>query len=147
LARVIWKSSISLDPSTQPGSPISYYRTQIRKQAPGLVVLLFPGYLRAQSLPADVFRMLRGGKDARSQLAHVGAINSPEPGAYEFALALQQDPQYRLVSSGPVNSGYGSYGLEPSTFFIWQRIEAAPSRPASHRSAASPRPPHHTRHS
>ena len=140
LKRVVWKSSISLDPSTQPGSPISYYRTEIRKQAPGLVVLFFPGYLRAQSLPADVFRMLRGGKSARSQLAHVGAINSQEPGAYEFALALEQDPRYRLVSSGPVNSGYGSYGLEPSTFFIWQRTKAAPARPAAHRPAASARP-------
>jgi hypothetical protein len=139
LKRVVWKSSISLDPSTQHGSPISYYRTEIRKQAPGLVVLLFPGYLRAQSLPADVFRVLRAGKDTRSQLARVGAINSQEPGAYEFALALQQDPQYRLVSSGPVNSGYGSYGSEPSTFFIWQRTKA-PVPPPAHRPAASPRP-------
>jgi 4-amino-4-deoxy-L-arabinose transferase-like glycosyltransferase len=139
LQRVVWKSSISLDPSTQPGSPISYYRDQIRKQAPGLVVLFFPGYLRAQSLPADVFRMLRGGKGARSQLARVGAINSQEPGAYEFALALEQDPRYRLVRSGPVNSGYGSYGLEPSTFFIWQRTKP-PARPAAHRPAASARP-------
>jgi 4-amino-4-deoxy-L-arabinose transferase-like glycosyltransferase len=139
LKRVVWKSSISLDPSTQHGSPISYYRTEIRKQAPGLVVLLFPGYLRAQSLPADVFRVLRAGKDTRSQLAQVGAINSQEPGAYEFALALQQDPQYRLVSSGPVNSGYGSYGSEPSTFFIWQRTKA-PVPPPAHRPAASPRP-------
>ncbi len=136
---MVWKSSISLDPSAQPGSPVSYYRNEIRKQAPGLVVLLFPGYLPAQSLPADVFRVLRGGKDARSQLAQVGAINSQEPGAYEFALALQQDPQYRLVSSGPVNSGYGSFGSEPSTFFIWQRTKATAARPPAHRPAASAR--------
>lgn len=125
LRRVAWKSSISLDPP-QHGSPASYYRNEIRKQAPGLVVLFFPGYLRAQSLPADVFRVLHARKDARSDLAQVGAVNSPEPGAYEFALALEQDPRYRLVSSGPVNSGYGSYGLEPSTFFIWQRTKTAP---------------------
>lgn len=80
-----------------------------------------------------------GGKDARSQLAQVGAINSQEPGAYEFALALQQDPQYRLVSSGPVNSGYGSFGSEPSTFFIWQRTKATVARPLAHRPAASAR--------
>jgi 4-amino-4-deoxy-L-arabinose transferase-like glycosyltransferase len=125
LRRVVWKSSISLDP-TQHGSPVSYYRSEIRQQAPGLVVLFFPGYLRAQSLPADVFRVLHAGKDARSQLAQVGAVNSQEPGAYEFALALEQDPRYRLVRSGPVNSGYGSYGLEPSTFFVWQRTKAVP---------------------
>ena len=28
---------------------------------------------------------------------------------------------YRLVSSGPANSGYGSFGSQPSTFLIWQR--------------------------
>lgn len=131
LRRVVWKSSISLDPSTLQGSPTTYYRNEIRKQAPGLVVLFFPGYLRAQSLPADVFRVLHARKDARSQLAQVGAVNSQEPGAYDFALALEQDPRYRLVSSGPVNSGYGSYGLEPSTFFIWQRTKAAPRSSAS----------------
>lgn len=131
LRRVIWKSSISLDPAALHGSPISYYRSEIRKQAPGLVVLFFPGYLKAQSLPAYMFRVLRGGKGTRDQLARVGAVGSQEPGAYYFALALQEDPRYRLVSSGPVNSGYGSYGLEPSTFFIWQRTKAAPARPSA----------------
>ncbi len=125
LRRVTWKSSISLDLSAVHGSPVAYYRDQLRKQAPGLVVLFFPGYLRAQSLPADVFKVLRAGKDARDQLAQVGAVNSQEPGAYDFALALQQDPQYRLVTSGPVNSGYGSFGAQPSTFFIWQRTKVA----------------------
>jgi len=100
-------------------------------------VLFFPGYLRAQSLPADVFKVLRAGKDARDQLAQVGAVNSQEPGAYDFALALQQDPQYRLVGSGPVNSGYGSFGAQPSTFFIWQRTNVAPSRRAAHRPTRS----------
>ncbi len=140
LRNVVWKSSISLDPSGLHGSPISYYRNAIREQAPGLVVLFFPGLLKAQSLPADVFRVLRGGKDARDQLARVGAVNSLEPGAYYFALALQQDPRYRLVSSGPVNSGYGSFGAQPSTFFIWQRTKAAPARPPAHQPAASSRP-------
>jgi 4-amino-4-deoxy-L-arabinose transferase-like glycosyltransferase len=138
LRRVTWKSSISLDPSTRHGSPVSYYRDEIRKQAPGLVVLFFPGYLRAQSLPADMFRVLGAGKDARTRLAQVGAINSQEPGAYDFALALQQDPRYRLVSSGPVNSGYGSFGAQPSTFFIWKRTNAAPAHPAAHRAAGRP---------
>jgi hypothetical protein len=80
------------------------------------------------------------GKDARSQLAQVGAINSQEPGAYEFALALQQDPHYRLISGGPVNSGYGSFGSEPSTFFIWPRIKAPAAPSLAHRPAASARP-------
>lgn len=93
-----------------------------------------------------MFRVLRGGKDARSQLAQVGAINSQEPGAYEFALALQQDPQYRLVSSGPVNSGYGSFGSEPSTFFSWQRNQGDRRAPASApagrvRASFRPQPP------
>jgi 4-amino-4-deoxy-L-arabinose transferase-like glycosyltransferase len=140
LRREVWKSSISLDPSAWHGSPVSYYRSEIRQQSPGLVVLFFPGYLKAQSLPHDVFQVLRGGKGARDQLARVGAVNSLEPGAYYFALALQQDPRYRLVSSGPVNSGYGSFGLEPSTFFIWQRTKAAAARPPADQPAASSRP-------
>jgi 4-amino-4-deoxy-L-arabinose transferase-like glycosyltransferase len=143
LRQVTWRSDISLDPSGQPGSPIAYYRNQIRKQAPGLVVLFFPGLLKAQSLPADVFNVLRAGKDTRARLARVAAVNTPTPGVYDFALALQEDPQYRLVSSGPVNSGFGSFGSEPSTFFIWKRTNAAPSRPLTHRPTASSRPAAH----
>lgn len=103
------------------------------------MVLLFPGYLRAQSLPADVFRVLRG-REGRAIPAGAGRRHQqPGTGAYEFALALQQDPQYRLVSSGPVNSGYGSFGSEPSTFFIWQRTKGTAARPPAHRPAASAR--------
>ena len=136
---MIWKSSISLDPSAQPGSPVSYYRNEIRKQAPGLVVLLFPGCLRAQSLPADVFRVLRGGKDARSQLAQVGAINSQEPGAYELALAL---PAGSAVPAGEQRAGQQwlrLVRLRASTFFIWQRTKATAARPPAHQQAASAR--------
>ena len=143
LRQLIWKSSISLNPSGQHGALVAYYRDQIRKHEPGLVVLLFPGFLKAQSLPADVFSMLHADKDTRTRLAQVAAVNTPAPGVYDFALALQQDPQYRLVSSGPVNSGFGSFGSEPSTFFIWQRTNAAPSHPSAQRATPATRPRAH----
>lgn len=133
LRQVAWRSSISLDPSGQHGSLVSYYRDRIRKQAPGLVVLFFPGFLKAQSLPTEVFDALRAAKDTRIRLAQVAAANTPSPDVYDFALALDEDPHYRLVSSGPVNSGFGSFGSEPSTFFIWQRSNAAPTPPQAHR--------------
>ncbi len=136
LSQVVWNSNIPLDPSGQHGSLVAYYRGQLRRHDPGLVVLLFPGFLKAQSLPADVFSMLHTETDTRTQLAQVAAVNTTSPGVYDFALALQEDPQYRLVRSGPINSGFGSFGSEPSTFFIWQRTNAAPSHPSAHRRTA-----------
>ncbi len=134
LTQLVWKSSIPLNPAGQHGSLVAYYRDQISKHEPGLVVLLFPGFLKAQSLPADVFNMLHAETSTRARLAQVAAVNTASPGVYDFALALQEDPQYRLVRSGPINSGYGSFGSEPSTFFIWQRSNAAAApRPAAHR--------------
>lgn len=135
LRQVVWKSNIPLDPPAQHGSPVGYYRDQIRLHHPGLVVLLFPGFLKAQSLPADVFSVLHAEKNTRGRLAQVAAVNSAAPGVYDFALALEQDPRYRLVGSGPVNSGFGSFGAEPSTFFIWQQtnsalVHASAQRPA-----------------
>jgi hypothetical protein len=103
---------------------LNYYQTQISRSRPRLVVLVFPGSLKSAQLPHQVFGALQGPAASSqkyiSSLAQVGAAGTGTPGLYYFALALDRNLSYQLVSTGPFNSGFGSYGKAPGTFMIWR---------------------------
>ncbi len=81
-----------------------------------------PGIIRSQALPADVLAVLGKRKSTPATLAALAGSSSQAPGLYAFAEALQTGRTYRLVATGPYDTGFGSYSATPGTFMVWRRV-------------------------
>jgi len=128
--RLTWASSIvSLAPPGPKSQWTKYYRTQLDARRFDLLILTFPGSLKSSFLPGEIFAALRA--PSQQQLVQLASGNGNTSGLYYFELALDSDPDYRAVASGPYDSGYG-YGVSPWTYVIWKRVSppnATDSRP------------------
>ncbi len=122
LHQLRWKSAITLDPPSQPGTWVAYYQHQLAFRKPPIAVLWMPGVMKSQSLPADVLAVLGKQKGTTARLGVLAGAGTQTPGLYAFAEALQTGRTYRLVATGPYDSGFGSYSATPGTFMVWRRV-------------------------
>ena len=133
VSRIIWSTGVSLKPPGTPTRWPAYYRHVLDESHFGLVVLTFSGTVKSAEFPGEVFQGLR--TPSQQQLVKVASSNSTMPGLYDFVVALDQDPNYRIAASGPYNSGFG-YGAGPGTYVIWQKVANAPHKENSESSLA-----------
>lgn len=127
LNRLTWSGSLANVPSGSLGSLESSYRKKLEDTTPPLVILAYTG-----KVPTALLTPAGQGKTA--DLSSVIGQVSREPGLYALTLALQSDPAYQEVKTGPYDSGW-SYGYTPGTYIIWKRV----SVPATHHGNKSQR--------
>ncbi len=78
--------------------------------------------MKSQSLPADVLAVLGKQKGTTARLGVLAGASTQTPGLYAFAEALQTGRTYRLVATGPYDTGFGTYSATPGTFMVWRRV-------------------------
>ena len=112
-----WNTTLSLDPVTMPTDTWeSYYVSQLRSGAYGVIALFYATSLSSQGLSRSML-LPRNGKNTYQLLLSLVADNSGEPGLPALTLALENDPNYRLVAVGPYDSA-----LNYSIYAIWQKV-------------------------
>jgi putative flippase GtrA len=116
---VVWVNSLSLHPPGPSDRWTDFYRSALKLGNYGIVVLTFSGTLKSADLPREVFHALLS--PSQQQLVQIASSDTNTPGLYDFVVALDQDPHYRLVSTGPYSGGFG-YGTDPGAFAIWRRV-------------------------
>ncbi len=110
-----WTSSLPLDPD-RASSSVSYYAAQLKSLKLGLVALFYSTSFSSASLPPEILASPQGPSFSGQLLDLVG-LNSGEPGLRALTLALERSRRYRLVKTGPYNSGHNH-----AIFAIWQRV-------------------------
>ena len=89
--------------------------SQLRTGAYGVIVLFYAASFSSQGLSRSML-LVRHGKDTYHLLLSLVGDNSGEPGLPTLTLALENDPNYRLVAVGPYDSA-----LNYSIYAIWQK--------------------------
>ena len=111
-----WNTPLSLDPVTMPADTWeSYYVSQLRTGAYGVIALFYATSFSSQGLPRSML-LLRHGKNTYNLLLSLVGDNSGEPGLPALTLALEKDPNYRLVAVGPYDNA-PNYSI----YAIWQK--------------------------
>ena len=112
-----WSASLSLNPVAVPRTAwSSYYRTQLRNDKYGLVVLFYATtFSSAPDLPSGV--LLRPpGDGANEKLLSLVGDDPGEPGLSALTQALQNDPDYTIIGIGPYDSANAN-----GIYAIWQK--------------------------
>ncbi|HEY1623892.1 MAG TPA: glycosyltransferase [Streptosporangiaceae bacterium] len=120
-------ASVSLDLSYEkiPQSKWpAYYRSQIGTIAPKIIAIpldvAFTSLTSGEVLLNNLTQSLKDGKqsEVRRVLLQIAAadISTQEPGLYDLASVVADDPQYRIVQVVPLDSH-----IATGVFVIWQR--------------------------
>lgn len=114
---------LELDPANvHQGSLSAYYALQLRTHNYGAIALFYQTTFSSAKLPgALILSPHRSG--TYDQLLSLVGSNSHEPGLSSLTLALEQDPQYQLVTVGPYNTHISFTGYYYGVYAIWQRVQ------------------------
>lgn len=113
-----WDTTLSLDPVKMPADTWeSYYVSQLRTGAYGVIALFYAASFSSQGLPRSML-LIRHGKNTYHLLLSLVGDNSGEPGLPALTLALENNPNYRLVAVGRYDSA-----LNYSIYAIWQKVQ------------------------
>jgi hypothetical protein len=117
-----WSDAISFfPPASLPRSTwVTYYRDQLNGGNFGVVTLFYSTTFRAVSMPAGILLPHHSDQVYQELLGLVGQ-NSAEPGLPALTQALETDPAYRLVSTGPFDTSNLSGTHDYSIYAIWQK--------------------------
>jgi hypothetical protein len=113
-----WGATLPLDPvGVARGNWESYYADQLKNGNYGVIALFYPTtFSSAPELTSNLLFSLPGSGLTEGLLALVGK-GSGEPGLLPLTLALEKDPEYRLVRSGSYSSPH-----EYNVYVIWQKV-------------------------
>jgi putative flippase GtrA/glycosyltransferase involved in cell wall biosynthesis len=114
-----WDVDLPLDPDIATRTVTGYTR-RLETARYGLVVLFYSTSFSAANLPGDILTSPQGKKFSGKLLNLVGA-DSEDPGLPALTVALEHDPAYRLIGTGPYNSAHNH-----AIFAIWKRVGASP---------------------
>jgi putative flippase GtrA len=116
-----WNESLSVGPATVPPSAwTSYYASQLASENYGVIALFYATTFSSAKLPGSILISSHGNRTYQELLSLVGD-NSGEPGLPALTLALEIDPEYRLVAVGPYNTSYISGTRAYGIYAIWQK--------------------------
>jgi glycosyltransferase involved in cell wall biosynthesis/putative flippase GtrA len=125
-------TALSLDPA-YTGVPsadwVRYYQSQIAATSPQVVAIpmnvTFTSQAAGEVLLANLTDALRSGKQAqlRKVLLQIAAadVSSTEPGFFDLASAVADDPGYHVVAVTPYDSH-----IATGVFVIWQQSQRPP---------------------
>jgi Dolichyl-phosphate-mannose-protein mannosyltransferase len=113
-----WTTALSLDPVTvREGQREAYYTSQLNHGGYGLIVLFYPTtFSSGPTLPAQYLISPPGSGLNRELLRLVGG--SGQPGLLPLTLAIEKNPEYKLVHVGQYNSAHVY-----SAYAIWRRVQ------------------------
>jgi len=118
------QTGMSLSPVSPHSDWSSYYAGRLRSGSYGVIALFYhTTFSSAPGLPGS---MLLPGHSANKyqELLDLVGDNSAEPGLPELTLALERDKAYRLVATGPYDSGTSYSGYSYGIYAIWQKVGA-----------------------
>jgi hypothetical protein len=117
----LWTGAITLDPgNVQPGALESYYAQLLNSKNFGVLALFYSTTFKQVSIPASMLLPQQSGAVYQQLLALVGQ-NTGEPGLAPLTQALENDPDYQLVATGPYNTTSLSGTHNYSVYAIWQK--------------------------
>jgi putative flippase GtrA len=114
-----WSGAMSLDPSLPANQWRSYYSQQLSSQKYGVVALFYVTTFSSVSVPDNLLLSNDQAVSYRGLLNLVGDI-SGEPGLPALTEALEKNPAYHLVSTGPYNTSNVSGTHEYGIYAIWR---------------------------
>jgi hypothetical protein len=114
-----WTTALALDPVTVARDRLeAYYVSQLNSGRYGVIALFYSTtFSSAPELPKDLLLSPTGSQVNQALLRLVGD-GSRQRGLPALTLALETDPDYRLVALGPYNSARNY-----STYAIWQKVQ------------------------
>jgi hypothetical protein len=106
---------LSLNPGGA-GPNVQYYKALLDSRKYGVIALVYATSFTSANLPPTIARPGQSAQVTQDLLRLVSA-NSGEPGLRDLTRALQQEPAYQIVASGPYDSA-----LDQGIFVIWRRV-------------------------
>ena len=112
-----WNATIELDPPVRQNQQVSYYKSQLNSGKYGVITLFYPTtFSSAPQLTGTDLLLPSGSRMNQELLRLVGG--SREPGLPALTLALEKDPEYKLVYVGQYNSAHVY-----SAYAIWRKVQ------------------------
>lgn len=114
-----WNATLSLDPVAVARDNWGFYYTaQLKSGNYGVIALFYPTTF--SSAPEMTRKLLFSppGSGLKEGLLTLVGKGSGEPGLLPLTLALEKDPEYRLVRSGSYSSAH-----EYNVYTIWRKVQ------------------------
>jgi hypothetical protein len=119
---------LELSPANaQSNSLVAYYGHQLSRYSYGAIVLFYKTTFSDAQMSEGILlpKGLTNAQNTKSTygelLGQIGA-NSHEPGLSALTLAIEQDPQYKLVATGPYNTQVSFTNYYYGFYAIWQKV-------------------------